>query len=311
MLMGVIFSQFCEWFVLLIGKTESIKETEIDMSEFSKNKLESALNNLFKNKTTDARRQFASKCAEFLQTKTGETRGTIKSETAFCEATVGEYTMKVTINKGRVNTNLIVDFQDCSCLADDESHGRMSRVFEDFTSVDARVSSSEPDVQYWTKLLSHWKYFTSSFREKGFSNLKLIFCGLNGEQVTFNSKNVKYTVMVHQNDKHREEVMFCVDEINKRTLANIILKLCGNEGAEQTTEQAGLRRLLQAFMTKLEADKVTSYKNVKLSLYGQGNSSFHISSGETDQQKEVTGYVDSKGEFHIHEREASRRCIIS
>ncbi|XP_033095467.1 uncharacterized protein LOC117100024 [Anneissia japonica] len=118
------------------------------------------------------------------------------------------------------------------------------------------------------------------------------------------------TIIVLLNIKQHEEIVFRVDEINKRTLGRLIIALCGNEGARQTSEQAGLRRLLQAFITKIEGEQVKQFNDVKLSLYGQDNLSFHIQAGKSLNPKQIVGYADSQGEFHINEKEESCCCII-
>ncbi|XP_033107131.1 uncharacterized protein LOC117109017 [Anneissia japonica] len=156
--------------------------------------------------------------------------------------------------------------------------------------------------------------------------MNLIFCGQNGErvkikcrprpsdqneeQVKSQFRSVKPTIMVLLNKKKYEEIVFRVDEINKRTLGRLIISLCGNEGAEETTEQTGLRRLLQAFITKIEDKPITGFNNIKLSLYGKDSMSFHILAGKSHHPKLIVGYVDSKGDFHINEKQTSY-CTIS
>ncbi|XP_033110587.1 uncharacterized protein LOC117111706 [Anneissia japonica] len=284
---------------------------KVEEQTFSNDKLRSVIKEMFSRRHNDrvtAHQQFAYKCSDLLheEIKSTGNNGLIRWDNLgkhFCEATVNDYILKCKkSNAGEVNTKLNVKIVEPSSLAEEVNEQRIAHLLNSIG--EARAYSD------WTKLLQYWIKFANSFRKQGFSNLKLIFCGQNGERVKIQCGSVKMTIIVLLNIKQHEEIVFRVDEINKRTLGRLIIALCGNEGTRQTTEQAGLRRLLQAFITKIEGEEMKQFNDVKLSLYGQDNLSFHVQAGKSHNPKQIVGYADSQGEFHINEKE-SGYCIIS
>ncbi|XP_033112280.1 uncharacterized protein LOC117113139 [Anneissia japonica] len=296
----------------LFPPSESAAESKMEEQSFNIDKLKSFIKEIFsrrvQNDRVTAQQQFAYKCADFLNNKIIQngSDGLIRwdySGKHVCVATVNEYSLKCKMSRtGEVKTKLTVTFVEQSSLAENGNEQRIALLLNNI--------GSEAPASDWTKLLQNWTKFTNSFRKQGFSNLKLIFCAQNGERVKIQCESVKNTIIVFLNTNQYEEILFRVDEINKRTLGRLIITLCGNEGVRQTTEQAGLRRLLQAFITKIEGEEMKQFNDVKLSLYGQDNLSFHIQAGKSLNPKQIVGYADSKGEFLINERE-SDYCIIS
>ncbi|XP_033119238.1 uncharacterized protein LOC117118679 [Anneissia japonica] len=145
-------------------------------------------------------------------------------------------------------------------------------------------------------------------RPEAMDIVKLIIYG-DDVRIKIRCRIVKTTVAVILNDKRQEEIVFEVDEINKRTMARLIIWLCGNEGSSHTKEQATLRRLIQACISLLEKQNNRCWKDTKVSLYGQDATSFHVLAGKSLDPIHIVGFVKSTGEFQIVERHNSF-CII-
>ena len=88
-----------------------------------------------------------------------------------------------------------------------------------------------------------------------------------------------------------------VSEINKRTLGKFIIKLCGNEGAENTTSQKYLRRLLQGCIDSIEKHPGVDWTNAVLEIYGDDGTPYQITAGEAKHRFYVL--IDDKGEINI------------
>lgn len=68
-------------------------------------------------------------------------------------------------------------------------------------------------------------------------------------------------------------------EINKRVLGKKILELCGNEGTEDDSNNAGLRRLLQHAITVIEKETEDVLKNAEFKFYDDKCNIYVIKSG--------------------------------
>ncbi|KAL5011043.1 hypothetical protein ScPMuIL_013348 [Solemya velum] len=71
-----------------------------------------------------------------------------------------------------------------------------------------------------------------------------------------------------------------VSVINRREIAKIILKECGNEGVEDDKEHANTRRLLQHALDYLPKEKDSVWKNAEISIFDIGGNIFSIRSGD-------------------------------
>ncbi|XP_033110555.1 uncharacterized protein LOC117111683 isoform X2 [Anneissia japonica] len=160
----------------------------------------------------------------------------------------------------------------------------------------------------WTKKLLHrWAEFSNAMRPEAMNNVKLILYGEYNVRIKIRCKVVKIKIGV-VNNPHEGEIVFEVDEINKRTLGRLIIWLCGNEGSSDTSKQAALRRLIQDCITLVEKQKNSCWKDTEVTILG-GNILFHIRAGKSNDPTEIFGYFDTKGEFKVLERD-NRFCII-
>ena len=88
-----------------------------------------------------------------------------------------------------------------------------------------------------------------------------------------------------------------VTEINKRTLGKCIIKWCGNEGADNTSSQQYLRRLLQGSIDSIEKYPKVNWSNAVLEIYGEDGTPYKIISGKGKQK--FYALIDDKEEINI------------
>ncbi|XP_045178490.2 uncharacterized protein LOC123538449 [Mercenaria mercenaria] len=77
----------------------------------------------------------------------------------------------------------------------------------------------------------------------------------------------------------QQEITFKCDEINKRSIGRAIIKFCGNEGTQNDSNKATLRRLMQAVISHLEQEKPDIWKNAEVKIYDDNFDVYSIRSG--------------------------------
>lgn len=75
-----------------------------------------------------------------------------------------------------------------------------------------------------------------------------------------------------------------VEEINKRSLAKLIIKYCGNEGNMTEERNTSLRKLLQEIIRFLDTENNWRWKNAEINVYDNEYNSFTIISGNGDNK---------------------------
>ncbi|XP_071957707.1 uncharacterized protein [Antedon mediterranea] len=275
--------------------------------------LESSIEKLFQKLRRDScfkdtrlkQRKYAHACADWIceETDNGIGKGTLESynkvELFVIKAVSNECKLKLRETKdGGVKTTVTVEVNR---LSDPACERRISSLLNKL-SASGFLTGKE--------LLESWSKFSNNVRPEAMRTAQLILYGEYDERIKIKCRTIKTTIAAVLNDKEQGEIVFEVDEINKRTLGRIMLWLLGNEGVSQTTEQAALRRLIQACISALEKRNNICWENTKLSLYGKDDTSFHVVAGKSRDRKHVIGFVDSNSEFQIIERHNSS-CLIS
>ncbi|XP_053389962.1 uncharacterized protein LOC128552912 [Mercenaria mercenaria] len=69
------------------------------------------------------------------------------------------------------------------------------------------------------------------------------------------------------------------EEINKRILGKFILSLCGNEGTNDGSNTAGLRRLLQLAISVTENEPASTLQNAEFKFYDDECNVYTLTSG--------------------------------
>ncbi|CAB3991015.1 Hypothetical predicted protein [Paramuricea clavata] len=98
------------------------------------------------------------------------------------------------------------------------------------------------------------------------------------------------------------EIPYSVQEtvpaITKRTIGKLIVKYCGNEGRVDDPDlYVTLRQMLQATITKLDAESPETWKNAEIVIYDQRGNDFCIRSGDAENKFVVQ--LDEKDEINI------------
>lgn len=112
----------------------------------------------------------------------------------------------------------------------------------------------------------------------------------------------------HNKDNDDEEDNFnhpC-DEINKRSIGKVMVKLCGNEGTKDTDEMATLRRLFQAVISHIPNERAFVWKDAEIAVFDDKCNIYKIKSGDGHTKFIVS--MDNFGNPSIIHRQSMISC---
>ncbi|XP_021347266.1 uncharacterized protein LOC110446438 [Mizuhopecten yessoensis] len=91
---------------------------------------------------------------------------------------------------------------------------------------------------------------------------------------------------------------YTVPEINKRHMAKLEVKVCGNEGTVGDEKQEDLRKFFHAAIDQIQKEKPEVWKNAKIVIQDMYGQSIAITAGKGEYK--FTLQHDNKGEIQVY-----------
>lgn len=113
-----------------------------------------------------------------------------------------------------------------------------------------------------------------------------------GNPIIVQFKGEEYSFAPSCND-----FVYQCSKINKTSVGQMIVKICGNEAMTNDDNTAKARKLFQGFITYLEKEEKTDWKNAEITTYDKNYDAWKMRSGKGHNKFVVN--VDGKGEFFI------------